>query len=78
MKTSQINIRFTPQIEADLNVTAEKLGLNKSALVRKITEVFLAEVKRSGTLHLDHTWIESITSADARTSWGKRKPGKED
>jgi predicted DNA-binding protein len=78
MKSSQINIRFTPQIEADLNAICEKLGINKSALVRKLTEVFIAEVKRTGSLTLDHRWLRELGQADGRSEWGERKLKAED
>jgi len=73
MKSSQINIRFTPQIEADLNAICEKMGTTKSSLVRKLTEVFITEVKRTGSLTLDHRWIRELGQADARSEWGERK-----
>lgn len=73
MKSAQINIRFSPQIEADLNSICEKLGITKSSLVRKLTEVFIAEVKRTGSLTLDHRWIRELGQADGRSEWGERK-----
>jgi antitoxin component of RelBE/YafQ-DinJ toxin-antitoxin module len=72
-KTSQINIRFDAETEAQLNVIAEELGVTKSALVRRLTEKFLAEVKRLGAVNLNPQWISEIGKADARAKWGERK-----
>jgi len=73
MKSSQINIRFTPKTDADLNAICEKMGITKSALVRKLVEVFIADVKRTGSLTLDHRWVNELGQADARSEWGERK-----
>jgi hypothetical protein len=72
-KSSQINIRFDPNTEAALNETAKELGLSKSALVRNLTEKFLAEVRRTGAVRLRPEWVNEMTKADARTQWGDRK-----
>ena len=73
MKTSQINVRFTPQIDADLTAICKKMGVTRSAMVRKLTEVFISEVKRTGSLTLNHQWIKALGDADARSPWGDRK-----
>jgi predicted DNA-binding protein len=72
-KTSQINIRFDPETEQQLNAVAEELGVSKSALVRRLTEKFLMEVKRIGAVNLNPEWIKEIGRADARAKWGERK-----
>lgn len=72
-KNSQINIRFDAQTEDALNETAQALGVSKSALVRSLTEKFLAEVKRTGAVQLKPKWIEDLVRADARSEWGDRR-----
>lgn len=72
-KSSQINLRLDPPTETELTAVAESLGVSKSALVRRLTEAFLAEVKRTGLVTLSHEWTAALTKADARTQWGDRK-----
>lgn len=72
-KSSQINLRLDPPTENELTAVAESLGVSKSALVRRLTEAFLAEVKRTGLVKLSHEWTSALIKADARTQWGDRK-----
>lgn len=72
-KSSQINIRFDPETEEQLNQTAEALGVSKSALIRRLTEKFLQEVRKTGAVTLNPKWITDMAAADARSSWGDRK-----
>lgn len=75
-KSSQINLRLDPPTDLELTEVAKSLGVSKSALVRRLTEAFLAEVKRTGLVKLNHEWTGAITKADARTGWGERKLDK--
>lgn len=75
-KDSQINVRFTADLDADLSHTAAQLGVSKSALVRRLTEVFLAEVKKTGAVSLNSEWVKDLTQADARSQWGEAKMPK--
>lgn len=72
-KTSQINIRFEAATEEQLNAVAQELGVTKSALVRRLTEKFLMEVKRLGAVNLNPDWIRDMSRADARAKWGERR-----
>lgn len=72
-KSSQINLRLDPATEQELTEVAVALGVSKSALVRRLTEAFLKEVKRTGAVTLRPDWVETIRKADARTEWGERK-----
>lgn len=72
-KSSQINLRLDPPTEEQLTQVAVALGVSKSALVRRLTEAFLAEVKRTGSVKLKPEWVTGMTVADARTPWGERK-----
>ena len=56
-----------------LTEVAQALGVSKSALVRRVTEAFLAEVKRTGAVQLRPDWVNGLKKADARTEWGDRK-----
>jgi antitoxin component of RelBE/YafQ-DinJ toxin-antitoxin module len=75
-KSAQINLRLDPPTELELTAVAESLGVSKSALVRRLTEAFLAEVKRTGIVKLSHEWTSKLTAADARSQWGERKTEK--
>jgi hypothetical protein len=72
-KSSQINIRFDDTTDAELVATAAALGVSKSALVRRLTEAFLAEVKRTGAVQLKPSWVKELGKADARSGWGERR-----
>jgi len=72
-KSSQINLRLDPPTELELTQVAVALGVSKSALVRRLTEAFLEEVKRTGSVTLKPDWGTGMTVADARTPWGERK-----
>lgn len=72
-KTSQINIRFDPETDAQLTELAESLGVSKSSLVRRLTEKFIEEVRKMGTVEIDPEWLRNLAKADARSEWGERK-----
>jgi hypothetical protein len=72
-KTSQINIRFDAPTEAALNEICSDLGISKSALVRRLTEKFIMEVKRSGGVKIAGMDSGEFGTADARTPWGEAK-----
>lgn len=72
-KDSQINIRFDAETDAELEAAAKSLGVSKSALVRRLTEQFLADLKKRGGLSLGAEWVNELSAADARTKWGERK-----
>ncbi len=72
-KASQVNIRFEDGDDAELERTAQRLGMSKSALVRHLTRQFLDEVRRTGSLQINPTWIKALGAADARSAWGERK-----
>jgi hypothetical protein len=72
-KTEQVNVRFDADTQADLDQTAEALGTSRSVLVRRLTEAFLKEVKRTGSVKLNPTWLNDLGKADARSDWGERK-----
>lgn len=72
-KSAQINLRLDTPTEAELTQVAQALGVSKSALVRRLTEAFLAEVKRTGSVTLKPEWVTGMTVADARSAWGDRK-----
>lgn len=69
-KSSQINLRLDPPTDAELTQVAIALGVSKSALVRRLTEAFLAEVARTGAVALEPSWVRGMQTADARTAWG--------
>lgn len=69
-KNAQINIRFEANVDDELTRVAAALGVSKSALVRRLTEAFLAEVKRTGGVALHPTWIQDLKSADGRSKAG--------
>lgn len=72
-KNSQVNIRFDDSTDQELEATASKLGISKSALVRHLTRTFLEEVKLSGSLQLKPQWARMLGTADARSAGGERK-----
>jgi predicted RNA polymerase sigma factor len=72
-KIQQINIRFDADTDAELRDTAAALGVSKSALVRRLTEAFLAEVKRTGAVKLKPEWIQDLRAADGRSGGKERK-----
>lgn len=72
-KSSQVNIRFDDATDADLEKTAAKLGISKSALVRHLTTTFLDEVKRRDALPIAPDWARALGGADGRSGWGQRK-----
>lgn len=75
MKNKQINVRFSDETDQVLTDTAAKLGVSRSALVRHLTEQFLAETTRTGSLRLKPHWVGNLAQADARSQWGTRKGG---
>ncbi len=72
-KDSQVNIRFDAATDAELEETAQQMGVSKSALVRHLTATFLKEVKRTGAVPLNMPWTTVLNDADARSAWGERK-----
>jgi predicted DNA-binding protein len=72
-KDSQVNVRFSEVTDAQLIAAAKKLGTTKSALVRHLTETFLSELSKSGSMALDLDWKKHLGAADARTAWGEAK-----
>jgi antitoxin component of RelBE/YafQ-DinJ toxin-antitoxin module len=72
-KDSQVNIRFDAATDAELEETAQQMGVSKSALVRHLTATFLKEVRRTGSVPLKMPWTSVLNEADARSAWGERK-----
>lgn len=72
-KDTQINVRFPSEIDRKLTETAAQLGVSKSSLVRRVTEMFLEEVNSTGVIRLNPMWIQDLTKADARSPWGRPK-----
>ena len=72
-KDTQINIRFPSNMDRQLTETAVALGVSKSALVRRVTEMFLEEVSETGSVKLHPNWIKGLTEADGRSEWGSSK-----
>ena len=68
-----MNIRFDEKTDGELETTAQKLGVSKSALVRHITVTFLREVGETGSIPIDPNWSGMMGLADARSGWGERK-----
>ena len=77
-KQSQINIRFDEEMEKNLTKICGDLGISKSALVRRLTEKFILEVKRSGGVKIDSAAVNDLPPADGRTAWGEKKLGDAD
>jgi hypothetical protein len=75
-KQSQINIRFDEKTEESLNEICGELGISKSALVRRLTEKFILEVKRCGGVKIDTATLNDLPAADGRTAWGEKKLGE--
>lgn len=72
-KTEQVNIRFDVKTDQKLTKTSEKLGCSRGALVRRLTEVFLDQVEKTGSPLLNGSWTAALGKADGRTKWGGRK-----
>lgn len=72
-KDSQVNIRFDAATDAELEETAQQMGVSKSALVRHLTATFLKEVKRTGAVPLAMGWTSLLNEADGRSAWGEKK-----
>lgn len=72
-KDTQINVRFPAEIDRRLTETAIQLGVSKSALVRRVTEMFVDEVMSTGVVRLNPMWIRDLTGADGRSPWGRPK-----
>ena len=72
-KDTQINVRFPAEIDRRLTETAIQLGVSKSALVRRVTEMFVDEVTAAGVVRLNPMWIRDLTGADGRSPWGRPK-----
>ena len=75
-KNSQINIRFDAETEAALNEICLQLGVSKSALVRRLTEKFILEVRMAGGIKIAASHLNTCGPADARTPWGEAKMQK--
>jgi len=75
-KQSQINIRFDEETERNLTKICGDLGISKSALVRRLTEKFILEVKRSGGVKIDSAAVNDLPQADGRSPWGEKKLGE--
>ena len=73
-KNAQINIRFEENVDSHLTSVALALGVSKSALVRRLTEAFLAEVAKTGSVQLEPTWIQAIKPADGRSAPDRLNP----
>ena len=72
-KDSQVNIRFDAATDAELEKTAQEMGISKSGLVRHLTATVLKEVRRTGSVPLQLQWASMLNEADGRTQWGERK-----
>jgi hypothetical protein len=72
-KDTQINVRFPADTDQKLAATAAQLGVSKSSLVRRLTDLFLAEVEATGAVSLNPHWIKDLTTADGRSAWGEAR-----
>lgn len=51
-KTSQLNVRITPELRAEVDAACEKTGLDPAIAVRECLKAFVVEVQATGEIRL--------------------------